>query len=395
MCRHALAGGELREDGAGRDDLLVVGGGDPGLAHQVVHVALLVRGLHGDDRAGLAGARGAARAVQVGLVLDGRVGVDHESDLVHVDAARGDVGADHRRRGAGAEGLEVPGAGVLREVAVQVHRVHAAGGELAGEVLRAVLGAGEHDGAAGGGREVAQHVEARLLVDLEHVVLHRAHGARRGVRGVRDRVVEELLDQLVHAGVERRGEQHPLAAARGRLEDAAHHRQEAHVGHVVGLVDHGDLDGAEIGVALAHQVQEPSGAGDEHVDAAREGVHLRVLADAAEDDGAAQAGGLLQRLQRVGDLRGELAGGGEHERARPTGCAALRGLQQARHQGQQEGVGLARAGAAPAQHVAPGQGVRQGRGLDGGGIGDPQRREGGGEGGGHAEACEVRGGHEG
>src|SRR5690606_11791187 len=98
MGRPALARGELGEDGAARGALLVVGGGAPGLAHQVVHVALLVRGLHGDDRAGLAGARGAARAVQVGLVLDGRVGVDHESDLVHVDAARGDVGADHRRR---------------------------------------------------------------------------------------------------------------------------------------------------------------------------------------------------------------------------------------------------------------------------------------------------------
>src|SRR5699024_2004873 len=139
---------------------------------QVADVAPLLRRLHGDDGAGLAGTGGAARAVQVRLVLDGRIGVDHQGNLVHVDAAGGDVGAHHRRRGAGAEGLEVPRAGVLGEVAVQVHRVHAAGGELARQVLGAVLGAREHDGAARRGGEVAQHVEAGGGGDLEHVVLH-------------------------------------------------------------------------------------------------------------------------------------------------------------------------------------------------------------------------------
>src|SRR5699024_9479033 len=164
----ALAGSELGEHGARGRDRLVVHGPDAGLAHQVAHVALLLGRLHGDDGAGLAGAGGAARTVQVRLVLHGRIGVDHQGHLVHVDAAGGDVGAHHRRRGAGAEGLEVPGAGVLGEVAVQVHRVHAAGGELAGQVLRSVLGAGEHDRAARRGGQVAQHVEAGGGGDLEH-----------------------------------------------------------------------------------------------------------------------------------------------------------------------------------------------------------------------------------
>src|SRR5699024_9339645 len=88
----ALAGSELGEHGARGRDRLVVHGPDAGLAHQVAHVALLLGRLHGDDGAGLAGAGGAARTVQVRLVLHGRIGVDHQGHLVHVDAAGGDVG---------------------------------------------------------------------------------------------------------------------------------------------------------------------------------------------------------------------------------------------------------------------------------------------------------------
>ena len=51
-------------------------------------------------------------------------------------------------------------------------------------------------------------------------------------------------------------------------EQAAYGGQEAEVGHVVGLVEHGDLDVVEVAVALADQVLEPAGAGDDDVDAA-------------------------------------------------------------------------------------------------------------------------------
>ena len=60
-----------------------------------------------------AGPGGAAGAVQVGLVLDRRVGVDDERDVVDVDAACGDVGGDQRGRAALGEGVQVAGAGVL------------------------------------------------------------------------------------------------------------------------------------------------------------------------------------------------------------------------------------------------------------------------------------------
>ena len=56
----------------------------------------------GDDVALGAGARGAAGAVQVRLVLGGRVDVHDELDVVDVHAAGGDIGRDQHARGAGA-----------------------------------------------------------------------------------------------------------------------------------------------------------------------------------------------------------------------------------------------------------------------------------------------------
>src|SRR5207342_3459121 len=49
-----------------------------------------------------------------------RVGVDDQGDVVDMDAPGSDVGGDERRGLAGVEGLHVPGAGTLTEVAVQL-----------------------------------------------------------------------------------------------------------------------------------------------------------------------------------------------------------------------------------------------------------------------------------
>ena len=61
------------------------------------------------------------------------------------------------------------------------------------------------------------------------------------VRRVGHRVGEVALDQLVDAPVQGRREQQPLAARGDLVEDRGDLGQEAHVGHVVGLVEDGDL----------------------------------------------------------------------------------------------------------------------------------------------------------
>ena len=184
-------------------------------------------------------------------------------------------------------------------------------------------------------------------------------------------VAEEAAHERVDAAVERRAEQHALAALRGRGEDAGDAGQEAEVGHVVGLVEHGDLDAVEAHDALLHEVFEPAGAGDDDVDAVAQRRLLRLLADAAEDRGDVEAGGRGEGLEGRGDLRRELAGRGEDEAAGAArGAAGGRLAAQARDEGQRERDGLAAAGAAAAEHVATGEGVGKRVDLDGEGLGD-------------------------
>ena len=203
-------------------------------------------------------------------------------------------------------------------------------------------------------------------------------------------LVRNSLDEHVDRAVERRREEQALAVAGRLLHDPAHAGEEAEVGHVVGLVEDRDLDAVEDDVALLHEVLEAAGAGDDDVDAAPEALDLRVLADAAEDRLRVEAERLGERRHRGVDLRGELAGRGEDEGARAAGQAAPARLRQARQERQQEGVRLARAGAATAEHVATGERVGQRRRLDRGRGGDAEAVEDRDEVGGHAEKGEVR-----
>ena len=241
--------------------------------------------------------------------------------------------------------------------------------------------------AAGRAGQVDQDRHPVLAVDVKHVVAHRRDRRLRRVGLVGDRVVQELLDQGVDRLVEGGREQQALAALRGAAEDPAYGGQEAEVGHVVGLVEHGDLDVVEGAVSLADQVLEPARAGDDDVDALAEGRDLRVLADAAEDGAGGQAGGLGERREGRLDLADQLTGRGEDQGAGRTtpGRAAV---GQSGDQREQERVGLAGAGAAPAEHVAAGEGVGQGRGLDGGRGVDALTGEDGGQACGHAEGFE-------
>src|SRR3954467_1274596 len=89
-----------------------------GLAEAALGLAHLVGQQQGDHDARGTGARGAAGAVQVGLVVCRRVVVQHQRDVVDVDAARGDVGG-HQHGAAGVgERLQRPAACRLRQTTV-------------------------------------------------------------------------------------------------------------------------------------------------------------------------------------------------------------------------------------------------------------------------------------
>ena len=174
-------------------------------------------------------------------------------------------------------------------------------------------------------------------------------------------------------------------------EDAGDAGKEAEVGHVVGLVEHGDLDAVEAHVALLHEVFEAAGAGHDDVDAGTQRRLLRLLADAAEDRRDGEAGCRSEGLDGGGDLRRELAGRCEHETAGAAGGAARgESARQAGDEGKGERDGLAAAGAAAAEHVVTGERVGQRVALDREGFGLALTGEDVGQRRGHAEVEESR-----
>ena len=100
------------------------------------------------------------------------------------------------------------------------------------------------------------------------------------------------------------------------------------------------------------------------------GLHLGVLADAAEDGAAAQARGrrrAARARRRSGD---QLAGRGEDQRARALRRTPRAGGVSRATSGSRNAMRLAGAGAAAAEDVTAGERVGQRGGLDGSGDGD-------------------------
>ena len=102
----------------------------------------------------------------------------------------------------------------------------------------------------------------------------------------------------------------------GAVHESADAGEEAEVSHVVGLVEDGHLDRVELHVALADEVLEAARAGDDNVNAVAQGGHLRVLANATENNAGGESERLRDRGKRLFNLADELPGRGENQGAR-------------------------------------------------------------------------------
>ena len=92
-------------------------------------------------------------------------------------------------------------------------------------------------------------------------------------------------------------------AAGEEVEDPPDVGHEAHVEHPVRLVEHEDLDLAEVRGALADEVEQAARRGDEDLDAGAQLLDLGIERDAAVDDGrrgAARAPVGLDATRRPG-----------------------------------------------------------------------------------------------
>ncbi len=310
--------------------------------------------------------------------------MDDTADPVDVHAASGDVGRDQRVHLARPERPQRSVALRLAAAAVDRRRLHAQRGELLGQAVGAVPGAAEHHR-----RTERPHDVSRAAGPVGPIELPEHVPGRRDVRSlgsdlVAHRTTLDAAGQLGHGAVERRREQEDLALRVGLVEQALDRRQEPHVGHPVGLVDHDLADVAQVDGTEPDEILETAGAGDDELDAGVERLALRAVADTAIDGGDVMTAGPRQRPELTCDLVGELPRRCQHEGGGPP----TRRGSQADDDGDAEAEGLAGARRGPAGDVPPGERVGDDGGLDRERSGDAGGIEARAQIGGHAERGE-------
>ncbi len=273
----------------------------------------------GDERQRVAGASratGATDAVDVGLGVGGDVVVEDVADPLHVEPARGHVGGDQDVEAAVTQLVDGAFALGLGDVAVDRRRREAPGAQALGEHLGGLLRADEDDHAL----EVLdledprQGVELLLVRDLE-VALGDVRGGRglvldRDLGGVGEVLLRDPPDLRRHG----RGEQRDVLVRRRVGEDRLDVLLEAHLEHLVGLVEDEEAELGEVEGALLEVVHDPAGRPDDHVHPTPQRGQLDAVGLAAVDRQhvqPGQVGGVA--LERLRDLQGELAGGREDE----------------------------------------------------------------------------------
>ena len=290
---------------------------------------------------------GAGRApdtVDIGLGHLGQVVVEDMGQLADVNAAGRDIGGHQHFCFAGLEALQRRHAGGLALVAMDGGGRDALLVEVFGDLIRAVLGAAEHQCVDHRRVQVLDEPgQQELLVaffDKIQALVDAVHGAGNRVHLDERRVLQDaggqLLDLFGHGGAE-----HEVLALLGQLGDHfLHVVDKTHVQHPVGFVQHKNFNVREIHQPLPHQVVQPARAGDEDLNALFDGLHLRSLPHTAKDDGGAQLLVLAVGGKALPDLERQLPGGGEDQRPDGTRLAGLGGIEAVQH-GQRESSGLA------------------------------------------------------
>src|SRR5262245_22096360 len=208
-----------------------------------------------DDRdrsAAAPGPAGAADAMHVIVGMVRHVEIEDVADVRNVETARRDVRRDQEAHVALAEGVERRHALGLAHVAMQRRRLEAMANERAMQLRDLALAIAEYDGVL----EVLARTDETARVVALFVRLASGRDQEWGAVGIRrcrprprrrdlDRMVQELLGDAPDLRRHRRCEEQGLTGERHELADALDVRNEAHVEHAVGFIDHQELDAGE------------------------------------------------------------------------------------------------------------------------------------------------------
>jgi hypothetical protein len=149
--------------------------------------------------------------------------VDDSPHVIDVDPASRDIGRNERGGCAGRERAKVAVAGVLGQVAMQLHRSNAGGYERAGEDTSPPLGPGEHDRPARCRGQITKHRHPLLLVQVD-MVLRQRLDMGNGIGVCHDRIAKIPSHEHFDRRVQGRREQHALTLMRSLIEQAPNDR---------------------------------------------------------------------------------------------------------------------------------------------------------------------------
>jgi hypothetical protein len=154
-----------------------------------------------------------------------------------------------------------------------------------------------------------------------------------------------------------------LSALGQAIKDGGDLGQEAHLGHVVGLIQDHDRDVGELNRSTVDEVVKPARGGDQQIDPTVESHQLRRVWHSSRNELVTQAHNVDERLESIADLHRQLAGRSQDQGAWAAGQSAVTGSEPGQRR-KAEGERLARTRLSATEHVAPRQRVRNSRRLD-------------------------------
>ena len=172
--------------------------------------------------------------------------------------------------------------------------------------------------------------------------------------------MQVLLRHPADRGGHGRGEERDLLGVGGVREDGLDILGEAHLEHLVGLVEHEVLQLGEVEGALVEVVHDPAGRADDDVDAAAERRQLDAVALAAVDGQHVHAAHVRAYFSNAS----QTCRASSRVGASTSACGRLLREVEPVEDRQRECRGLAGAGLREADDVAAGEQGRDGRGLD-------------------------------
>src|SRR5690554_3879008 len=241
--------------------------------------------------------------------------VDHKRQLVNINAAGSNVGGHQHAHFPAFELLQRLGTGVLAFVAVQGGSAQAVFVQVFGKAVGTMLGTGKDQylllGA--GSNQVGQQ---GALVWRGNAVKTLLDALNSGVgRSNFDayRIVQQAVGQCDDFFGESGRIKQVLSLFRDQFEDFFDVMDKAHVEHAVGFVQDQNFHRGQVNMILANQIQQASGAGDQHIKTFLQLSDLLALANAAIDAGAGQWQIMAIQIEAFMNLGGQFPGGSKNQ----------------------------------------------------------------------------------